>query len=82
MGSDKKETLYLKVDKNTLAKDRNVKLSDVATLLCSDSNITRQLKQMKIYSFSDAKNAPKEQEQVFSVMKLIQMIQQDTRMWK
>ncbi len=77
MGADNKETLYLKVDKNTLAKDRNVKLSDVATLLCTDQSITRQLKQMKIYSFSDAKDAPKEQEQVFSVMKLIELIQKE-----
>ena len=72
--SANKETLYLKVDRNTLAKDKNVKLSDVATLLCTDASITRQLKQMKIYSFSDAKEAPKEQEQVFSVMKLIELI--------
>lgn len=72
-----KETLYLKADRNTLAKDRNVKLSDVASLLCTDSAITRQLKQMKIYSFSDGKDAPKEQEQVFSVLKLIEQINQE-----
>ncbi len=76
MGANK-ETLYLKVDRNTLAKDKNVKLSDVATLLCTDASITRQLKQLKIYSFSDAKDAPKDQEQVFSVMKLIEMIGQE-----
>lgn len=73
MSTDKK-ILYLKVERNTLAKDRNVKLSDVATLLCSDESVTRQLKQLKIYTFSDDKKAPKEQEQVFSVMKLFEMI--------
>ncbi len=70
------ETLYLKVDKNTLVKDRNVTIRDVATLLCTDESIARQVKQMKIYTFSDAKDAKNEQVEVFSVMVLIQMIQQ------
>lgn len=74
--SEKKETVYLKAERNTLAKDRNVHLSDVATLYCTNESIVRQLKQIKIYSFSDAKDAPKEQYQVFSVMKLIELIGQ------
>ncbi len=75
--SGTKKTLYMNVNRNTLAKDRHVKLSDVATLLCEDNSITRQLKQMRIYSFSDGKDAPKNQEQVFSVMKLIEMISEE-----
>lgn len=74
--SEKKETVYLKAERNTLAKDRNVHLSDVATLYCTNESIARQLKQIKIYSFSDVKDAPKEQYQVFSVMKLIELIGQ------
>ena len=74
--SEKKETVYVKAERNTLAKDRNVQLSDVATLYCTNESIVRQLKQIKIYSFSDAKDAPKEQYQVFSVMKLIELIGQ------
>lgn len=70
------ETLYLKVEKNTLVKDRNVTIQDVATLLCTDESITRQVKQMKIFSFSDVKGTKKEQVQAFSVMKLIELIQQ------
>lgn len=72
--SDKKETVYLKAERNTVAKDRNVHLSDVATLYCTNESIVRQLKQIKIHSFSDAAGAPKEQNQVFSVMKLIQLM--------
>lgn len=75
--SDKKETVYLKAERNTVATDRNVHLSDVATLYCTNESIVRQLKQLKIHSFSDVKTAPKEQNQVFSVMKLIQLIDQE-----
>ena len=75
--SDKKETVYLKAERNTVATDRNVRLSDVATLYCTNESIVRQLKQIKIHSFSDAKTAPKEQNQAFSVMNLIQLIDQE-----
>lgn len=70
------DTLYLKIEKNILVKDRNVVLNDIASMTCTNQAVLRQVKQMKLYSFSDAKDAADTQEQVFSVLKVIQMIQQ------
>ena len=69
------DTLYLKIEKNILVKDRNVVLNDIASMTCTNQAVLRQVKQMKHYSFSDAKDAAGTQEQVFSVLKVIQMIQ-------
>lgn len=71
------DTLYLKIEKSTLIKDKQVKLQDFAKMTCTNPAIVRQLKQMKIYSFSNEKKAKNEQEQIFSVLKIIQLIQQE-----
>ena len=73
------ETLYLKIEKNTIVTDRHVKLSDIAKLECADPAIPRQLKQKKIYTFQDAINVRKQknQMQVFSVLKIIELIHEE-----
>ena len=48
------ETLYLKIDKNTIVTDRHVTLGDIAKMECPNQAIVRQLKQKKLYSFQDA----------------------------
>lgn len=75
----KNETLYLKIEKNTIVTDRHVKLSDIAKLECADPAITRQLKQKKIYTFQDAIDVKKQknQMQVFSVLKIIELIHEE-----
>lgn len=74
-----RETVYLKIDQNTLVTDRHVKLSDIAKMECSDPAIVRQLKQKKIYTFEDARNVKKQKNQmkVFSVLKIIQLIHEE-----
>lgn len=71
------DTLYLKIEKSTLIQNKHVVLQDIATIVSTNQAMARQLKQMKIYSFSNGKDSPKEQTQVFSVMRIIQMIQQE-----
>lgn len=77
--SAKSETLYLKIDKNTIVFDRHVKLSDIAKLECADPAIVRQLKQKKIYTFPEAMDEKKQKNvmQVFSVLKIIELIHED-----
>lgn len=77
MASGEGKTLYLKLEKHSLAKVKRVTLGDVGTLLCDDEAITRQLKQMKLFSFSDNEKSPKEQEKVMSALKVMQMILQE-----
>lgn len=45
--SAKSETLYLKIDQNTIVTDRHVTLGDIAKMECPDASIVRQLKQKK-----------------------------------
>ena len=47
--SAKSETLYLKIDQNTIVTDRHVTLGDIAKMECPDTSIVRQLKQKKIF---------------------------------
>jgi stage V sporulation protein AA len=71
------DTLYVKIEKSTLLQNRHVTLQDIATIVSNNQAMVRQLKQMKVYSFSNGSDAAKDQTQVFSIMKIIQMIQQE-----
>lgn len=71
--SSQRDTIYLKIEKNIVIQDRQVKLSDVAKLTGTNEAMIRQIKQMKIYSFPQ--NAKKEDcIQVISTLKIIDMI--------
>lgn len=73
------ETLYLKIDKNTIVTDRHVALKDIAKLECANPAIVRQLKQKKVYTFQDAMDEKKQKNvlKVFSVLKIIELIHED-----
>ena len=73
------ETLYIKIDKNTLVTNRHVTLQDIAKMECADASIVRQLKQKKIYTFKDALDARKQKNemQVFSILKIIELIHEE-----
>lgn len=75
----KNETLYLKIDQNTIVTDRHVKLSDIAKMECADPAIVRQLRQKKIYTFQDAMDTRKQKNvmKVFSVLKIIALIHEE-----
>ena len=73
------ETLYLKIEQNTIVFDRHVVLNEIAKMECTNEAVLRQLKQKKIYSFTNQKDEKKEkkQMQVFSVLKIIEQIHED-----
>lgn len=73
------ETLYLKIEQNTIVTNRHVKLSDIAKMECANQAIVRQLKQKKVYSFKDAIDEKKQKNvmQVFSVLKIVELIHED-----
>ena len=75
--SGKSETLYLKIPQNTIVTDRHVTLGDIAKMECTDISIVRQLKQKKIFSFQDVKKKEKNVFQVFSILKIIELIHED-----
>lgn len=66
------ETLYLKAELCTEVTVDDVFLKDVAKIYCADPHVAAKVKAIKIHRFGE-----KEQKrQVFSVLKLIEMIQQ------
>ena len=72
--SSQQTSLYIKIEKNSMVKDRHVKLSDVARMTGTDEAMIRQLKQMKIYSFPQ-KTKKTEYVQVMTSLKIFEMIQ-------
>ena len=70
------QTIYINIDKNVLVHNRSVTLGDVASIECTDVGILRKLKQKKIYTFPNM-NKKKNQLQVFSILKIIQLIHED-----
>ena len=44
--SSQQTSLYIKIEKNSVVRDRNVRLSDVAKMTGTDTAMIRQLKQM------------------------------------
>lgn len=70
-------TVYIKVEQSIVVHDKRVTLEDIATITSTDQAMVRQLKQMKVYRFPDKKQGKQDYIQVFSLMKIIQMIQQE-----
>ncbi len=72
------ETIYIKIDQNVLVHDRNVTLSDIASITSSNEAMVRQLKQKKVYSFlPESKTNKKIQRKIFSILEIISLIQED-----
>ncbi len=72
------DTLHLKIDKNIVVTDRHVTLKDIAKMECTDTAALRQLKQKKIYSFTEKEKQQKKNTlEVFSVLKIIELIHED-----
>lgn len=73
----KTTTLHLKIGRNTVVWDRQVRLSDIADMECTDEAALRQLKQKKIYTFRENTGSRKNQLVVVSVLKIMEEIHKD-----
>ena len=73
----KTTTLHLKIGRNTVVRDRQVRLSDIADMECTDEAALRQLKQKKIYTFREDSGSRKNQLVVVSVLKIMEQIHKD-----
>lgn len=70
------QTIYINVPKNVMVHNRNITLGDILKIECTDVGMLRKLKQKKVYTFQE-KSKKKNQLQVFSVLKMIQLIHED-----
>lgn len=75
----KNETLHLKISQHIVVTDRHVTLGKIAKMEGTEEAILRQLKQKKIFSFSedDAGKNSKNRMQVFSILKIIELIHEE-----
>lgn len=70
-------TLHLKIGRNTVVWDRQVRLADIADMECTDEAVLRQLKQKKVYTFREDAGSRKNQLVVVSVLKIMEQIHKD-----
>ncbi len=68
------KVVYIKPQKCILVSEKNVKISDVADVQCSDADFTNKVKDMTLYSFKDEKP----DRYVMSVMDIISFIQKQS----
>lgn len=73
------ETIYLKIEQNVVVKEPSVTLKDVAKITCTNRPLINKMKQIKIYTFHTPANQSKKkmQTEVFSVLKIIELIGQE-----
>lgn len=70
------QVIYINITKNVLVHNRNITLGDVLKIECTDVGMLRKLKQKKLHTFPE-NNKKKNQLQVFSTLKIIQLIHED-----
>lgn len=70
------DTLYIKIEQNILVKEPSVVLKDIAKLTSTNRELVNKLKTLKIYQFHTPanQNKKKKQYEVFSVLKIIELI--------
>ena len=76
-GMSRTVALHLKIGRNTVVWDRQVRLSDIADMECTDEAVLRQLKQKKVYTFREDAGSRKNQLVVVSVLKIMEQIHKD-----
>lgn len=72
-------TVYLKIEQNVLVREPSVVLKDIAKITSTDRPMVNKLKQMKVYTFHTpvGQSKKKKQVEVFSVLKIIELIGQE-----
>ncbi len=70
------DTVYLKIEQNVLVKEPSVVLKDIAKITSTNRPLINKMKQLKIYHFRTPANQNKKkmQTEVFSVLKIIELI--------
>lgn len=65
--------LYLKAEQNAEVMEKDVYVKDIASVYCSDNNVRRKAKELKIYHFREGER----KRQVISVLKIIELIEKE-----
>ena len=73
------DTVYLKIEQSVLVREPSVTLKDIAKITSTNRPLVNKLKQIKVYVFHIPANQSKKKTQVevFSVLKIIELIGQE-----
>ena len=73
------DTVYLKIEQNVLVREPSVTLKDIAKITSANRPLVNKLKEIKVYRFHTPANQGKKKKQVevFSVLKIIELIGQE-----
>jgi stage V sporulation protein AA len=74
---EKRETVYIKADRNSVCHKPQIKLSDVMSVQCTDPAICAGIKNKTLYSFEEKGGSEKKRIEVFSILYVIELIQND-----
>ena len=74
---EKCETVYVKAERNSICREPQVKIQDVMSVQCSDPAICAGIKNKTFYSFEKKETSKKKRIEVFSILKIIELIQND-----
>lgn len=72
---EKNETIYIKADRSSVCREPHIRLQDVMSVQCADAAVCAAVKNKTLYHFEETKG--KKRIEVFSVLKVIALIQQD-----
>lgn len=75
------DILYIKIDRNIVVKEPQVALSDIASMTCANKPVVNRLKTLRVHTFhrtqKEKKKRPKAQQEVFSILKVMELINQE-----
>ena len=74
---EKCEIVYVKAERNSICREPQVKIQDVMSVQCSDPAICAGIKNKTFYSFEKKETSKKKRIEVFFILKIIELIQND-----
>lgn len=74
---EKRETVYVKADRNSVCKDPQIKIMDVMSVQCADPVICAGIKNKTLYTFKMDNTSKKKRIEVFSILNVIDLILAD-----
>lgn len=74
---DRCEIVYVKAERNSVSYDPQIRISDVMSVECRNPAICAGIKNKTLYSFSTAGSKKKRFVEVFSILKVIDLIKQE-----
>lgn len=75
---EKRETVYLKADRNSVSHEPQIKIQDVMSVQCADPAICAGIKNKTLYTFQKKEDKKKKKRiEVFSILNVIELIQKE-----